>query len=271
MNPPGEIAVSIIMPAYNSEQFIGEAIGSVVQQTFTCWELLIIDDGSTDRTSEIAKSFAAQDDRIKYIKLENNCGASTARNTAMDIAGGKYLAFLDSDDTWFPKKLAVQVGFMEKNNVLFSCTSYRKIDEHGTDLGQAVTARKILDYEGVLKRCPGNSTVIFNTKILGKFSIPDIRKRNDYALWLQVIKKAGLLYGIQQPLGCYRVRCNSLSARKIPLVAYQWKVYRSIEKLPFGKSCRLLLFLIGRRLYHTSGDFFRRIWPETALEGRRTH
>ena len=132
MNPPGEIAVSIIMPAYNSEQFIGEAIGSVVQQTFTCWELLIIDDGSTDRTSEIAKSFAAQDDRIKYIKLENNCGASTARNTAMDIAGGKYLAFLDSDDTWFPKKLAVQVSFMEKT----TCISQAQVTQKSTSAGQ---------------------------------------------------------------------------------------------------------------------------------------
>jgi len=265
-----KIDVSIIMPAYNAELYIAEAIESVLRQTYTCWELLIIDDSSTDRTPEIVRSYAVGDGRIRYRKLDRNCGASAARNLAIGMASGKYLAFLDSDDIWLPEKLAVQVGFMEKNNVLFSCTSYRKIDEQGTDLGQAVTARKILDYEGVLKRCPGNSTVMYNAWALGRFTIPDIRKRNDYVLWLQVIKKAGFLFGIERSLGYYRVRCNSLSARKIPLVRYQWRVYRSIEKLPLGKSFRLLFFLIGRRLYHTARNFCRAAHTGTSPEGRGT-
>ena len=266
-----EIEVSIVMPAFNSEQYIEEAMESVLCQTYANWELLVVDDCSSDRTPEIIKYHAARDGRIKPVRLDTHSGASKARNTAMTLASGIYIAFLDSDDLWHPEKLALQTDFMEKNNLLFSCTSYRKIDERGEDMGQIVAANETQDYEGLLRRCPGNSTVMYNARVLGKFTVPHIRKRNDYALWLQVIKKAENLYGLDEILCCYRVRLNSLSARKIPLVKYQWQVYRSIEKLPLGKSFRLLFYVISRRLYHTCRIFFQRLRPATEPDGSKIH
>ncbi len=256
-----ENLVSVVMPAFNSEQYIGEAIESVIRQSYTNWELIVVDDFSADRTPEIVDYYLAQDRRIKFVRLEKNYGASKARNTAMDLASGKYIAFLDSDDIWLPEKLAAQISFMKREHVLFSCTSYRKVNRNGEDSGQVVRAREKLDYEGILKRCPGNSTVVYNAESLGKFTVPDIRKRNDYALWLQVIKKAKFLYGLDEPLASYRVRYNSLSSRKIPLVEYQWKVFRSIEKLPLAKSCYLILFLITRKLYYTARNLCRGTRP----------
>lgn len=236
--------VSIIMPTYNCGNFIGSTLDSVISQTYQNWELIIVDDCSTDNTYEIVKKYLDNDPRIKYVRLEKNCGAAIARNKAIDLANGKYIAFLDSDDIWHPEKLEKQLEFMEKNGYDFTCTSYFKIDEKGNSLNRVIRAKAKSDYNGVLKFCPGNSTVIYNAEKLGKFKVPNIKKRNDYVLWLQIIKKAKYLYGIDVPLGSHRLRNGSLSSKKISLVNYHWKIYREIENLSFFKSVYLLCYWI---------------------------
>ena len=235
-----EELVSIIMPAYNCGDFIGIAFDSVISQTYQNWEVIVIDDCSTDNTVEVIKEYIKKDNRIKYHKLEKNSGAAVARNKAVDLASGKYMAFLDSDDVWFSDKLTKQIGFMEENDYRFTCTSYTKIDEQGEFLNRIIVARPKRNYDGVLKTCPGNSTVIYNAEKLGKIKIPDIKKRNDYVMWLQVIKKEKYLHGIQEPLGSHRIRAEGISSNKKSLVRYHWEVYREIEKLSLIKSSYLI-------------------------------
>lgn len=244
-----EELVSIIMPAYNCGDFIGITLDSVINQIYQNWELLVVDDCSTDNTSQVVKEYIKKDNRIKYHKLDKNSGAAVARNKAISFATGKYMAFLDSDDVWFPEKLAKQISFMEENNYSFTCTSYTKIDEQGQYLNRTIFAQPRRDYNGVLKTCPGNSTVIYNAEKLGKFQIPDIKKRNDYVMWLQVIKRAKYLYGVEEPLGSHRIRSEGISANKKKLVGYHWKVYREFEKLSLLKSSYLVVYWIVATLF----------------------
>ncbi|MFW6029416.1 MAG: glycosyltransferase family 2 protein [Halanaerobiales bacterium] len=239
-----EALVSVVMPAYNCKDFIGIALDSVINQTYKNWEVIVVDDCSTDNTDEVVQKYIMKDNRIKYCKLKKNSGAALARNKAVDLATGKYIAFLDSDDVWFPEKLSKQIDFMEENNYGFTCTSYTKIDEQGKYLNRTIVAKPKLDYNGVLKTCPGNSTVIYNADKLGIFKIPDIKKRNDYVMWLQVIKKEKYLYGIEEPLGSHRIRVEGISSNKKSLVGYHWKVYREIENLSLLKSSYLIVYWI---------------------------
>lgn len=239
-----EELVSIIMPAYNCGDFIGTTLDSVINQSYKNWEVIVVDDCSTDNTADVVQEYIKKDNRIKYHKLEKNSGAAVARNKAVDLAAGKYMAFLDSDDVWFPEKLTKQIGFMEENDYGFTCTSYTKIDEHGNYLNRTIFAQPRRDYDGVLKTCPGNSTVIYNTEKLGKFKIPDIKKRNDYVMWLQVIKNEKYLYGIEESLGSHRIRTEGISSNKKSLVGYHWKVYREIENLSLLKSSYLIVYWI---------------------------
>ena len=236
-----ERLVSVIMPAYNCADYIGKSIDSVLGQTYRNWELVIVDDCSTDGTYRIAQSYADKDKRIKVHRLDENSGAAVARNKAADLSGGYYLAFLDSDDLWKPEKLERQIGFMEMNDYLFSCTAYGKVDEHGSILDKVVHCHEKYDYELVLRECFGNSTVVYNAEKLGRVHGADIRKRNDFALWLKVIKLAQNAYGLDEVLGYHRIRNGSISYKKSELVKWQWHVYRNIEKLPYGK-CGYLLF-----------------------------
>lgn len=248
MNEPNiskkEELVSIVMPAYNCAEFIGTSLDSIINQTYRIWEVIVIDDCSVDNTAEIVKDYMKKDSRIKYFKLEKNSGAAVARNTAVNLAQGKYIAFLDSDDVWFSDKLSKQISFMKKNKIVFTCTSYTKIDELGKYLGKTIRARKHSSYEDILKKNPGNSTVMYDAEVVGKITIPDIRKRNDYVMWLSVVKKAGTLYGIEEPLSSHRIRNGSLSKKKVDLVRYHWRVYREIEKLSFFKSCYLIFYWV---------------------------
>lgn len=233
-----EPLVSIIMPAHNAEKYIRQSIQSVINQSYQNWELIITDDASTDRTIEVIESF--NEDRIQILKLTKNAGAAVARNTSIERAKGDFMAFLDSDDLWHKDKLAKQIAFMQDNKISFSSTEYANIDENG-QLINITKNHDQLDYDGILKYCPGNSTVIYNTKQLGKFYIPNIRKRNDFVMWLQVIKSAQILYGLKEPLTYYRVREDSLSIDKKSLIKYQWQVYRDIEHLSLAKSLGLLV------------------------------
>ncbi len=227
--------VSIIMPTYNCAKFIKETIESVLNQTYENWELVIVDDCSNDNTEEIVESF--NDKRIKYHKLEKNSGAAVARTTAMKMATGNYMAFLDSDDLWKKEKLEKQLEFMKKNNYNFTCTAYEQIDEEGNKLNKVIKTKKKANYNRILLDCPvGNSTVMYNVDNLGKFEVPNIRKRNDDALWLQILKKEKFIYGMPDVLMEYRIRNNSISSNKLSLIKYHWQLYREIEHLSVIRS-----------------------------------
>lgn len=234
--------ISIITPTYNCERFIGETIESVLKQTYKNWEMIIVDDCSTDNTYEVVKKYADNDSRIKYYLLEENSGAAVARTKAMQLATGDYMAFLDSDDLWISNKLECQLKFMKENNYNFTCTEYEQIDENGKSLNKVIKVKNKTNYNGILLSCPvGNSTVMYNVSKMGKFQVPNIRKRNDDALWLQMLKKEEYIYGLNNILMEYRIRTNSISSNKLDLVKYHWYLYRNIEHLSVIRS----LFHIG--------------------------
>ena len=229
--------ISIIMPTYNCGKFIGRTIDSVQLQTYKCWELIIVYDKSNDNTKEIVTEYMKNDSRIFYHLLDENSGAAIARTEAMKLAKGEYMAFLDSDDIWLPEKLERQIAFMEDNNYAFSCTAYEQIDEDDNLLGKTIKTVKKTDYNRLLLDCPvGNSTVMYNVEKMGKFEVPNIRKRNDDALWLQMLKKEKYIWGMPEVLMRYRIRKNSISSKKSDLIKYHWYLYRKIEHLNFFRS-----------------------------------
>lgn len=227
--------VSIITPTYNCAKFIGATIESVLNQTYQNFEMIIVDDASKDNTEEVVKSF--KDKRIKYIRLSKNSGPAVARNRAMEEAKGKYMAFLDSDDLWKKEKLEKQINFIKKNKYKIICSDYEQIDEEGNKLNKIIPCKKKVNYNGILLSCPvGNSTVFYDVSKLGKFKVPNIRKRNDDALWLQILKKEEYMYGQKEVLMEYRIRQNSVSSNKLSLIKYHWQLYREIEHLSIARS-----------------------------------
>lgn len=229
--------ISIIMPTYNCAKFIGKTIETVINQTYKNWELVIVDDCSKDNTEEIVNDYITGDSRIKYSRFNVNQGAAKARTKAMELANGNYMAFLDSDDIWKEDKLEKQIKFMEENNYNFTCTAYEQIDENGNLLNKVIKTKKKADYNRILLDCPvGNSTVMYNVDKLGKFEVPNIRKRNDDALWLQILKKENYIYGMNEILMEYRIRTNSISSNKLDLIKYHWQLYREIEHLSIIRS-----------------------------------
>lgn len=234
--------VSVITPTYNCGQFIGETIESVQKQTYKNWEMIIVDDCSTDNTKEIVEEYIKKDNRIQYHCLETNSGAAVARTRAMQIADGEYMAFADSDDLWTEDKLEKQLEFMKKGGYAFSCTAYEQIDEDGKSLNKIIKTVPKTDYNRLLLDCPvGNSTVMYSVKKMGKFEVPNIRKRNDDALWLQMLKKEKYIIGMPDVLMKYRIRKNSISSNKFKVIKYHWILYRDIEHLGIFRS----LFHIG--------------------------
>lgn len=232
MSPIIDTLVSIITPLYNSEKYLGRTIESVIQQTYPYWELILIDDCSEDRSFTIAKHYSERDVRIKVIQIATNGGKAAAINEGCSIAKGRYIAFLDSDDIWLPKKLQHQIAFMINERHAISCTSYVQISEDGRKKGRLFRAREKVNYQRVLLDCPvGHSTVMYDVYALGIQVVPNIRKRSDDALWLQILKKEPYIWGLQEPLVQYRIRGKSLSRNKLSLVKYHWKLYREIEHI----------------------------------------
>ena len=229
--------VSVITPAHNSAQYIGEAIKSVQNQTVSNWEMLIIDDASTDRTCEIVEKFQINDKRVRLIKLPKNSGPSAARQKGTSEARGRFIAFLDSDDIWERSKLEKQLNFMLQNKYAISSTAYEKINDFGNTIGKIIIPPEKADYERVLLDCPvGNSTVVYDTSVLGKCYGPSIRNREDYGLWLRILKKEKYIWGYPQVLTYYRIRKHSLSRNKLKLVRYHWILYRDFEQLSVIRS-----------------------------------
>jgi len=234
--------VSIITPTYNCGKFIAETIGSILVQTYTNWEMVIVDDCSTDNTKEIVQAYLDKDPRIKYYCLKENSGAAVARTTAMNLANGEFIAFCDSDDLWIPDKLEKQLKFMKETGHVFTCTAYEQIDEKGNSLSRILKPKEKCDYNRLLLDCPvGNSTVMYNVGVMGKFEVPNIRKRNDDALWLKMLKNEHYIWGMDLVLMKYRIRQYSISNNKLNVIKYHWILYRDIEHLNIPRS----IFHIG--------------------------
>jgi len=228
--------ISIITPSYKSEKFIRQTIESVLVQSYQKWEMIIVDDVSPDNSNEVIEEYCKKNSRIKLIKLKKNSGPAVARNRAIKEAKGRYIAFLDADDLWEPEKLEKQLAFMKENDLAFTYSSYDLIDEEGNDLGN-FTTKETITYEGILKTCSvGCLTAIYDTEKLGKVYMPLIKKRQDYGLWLKILKKIGTTKGMIESLATYRILKNSVSSNKFKAAQYQWKIYRKVEKLNIFKS-----------------------------------
>lgn len=223
-----ESLVSIITPSFNSSKFIQQTIDSILAQTYTNWELLITDDCSSDDSREIVLRYAANDSRIKLLTLKENSGAGAARNNSIKAAKGRYIAFCDSDDRWHPTKLEDQIHFMEVNHCVLSYTSYDTCDENGNSTGYvdcltSINYAKIVRDNGI-----GCLTAIYDANKIGKHYMPLIRKRQDWCLWIEIIKNHGAAYGLKKRLAIYRVRQDSISSNKIQMLKYNFDVYNKI-------------------------------------------
>ena len=242
MNEP---LVSIITPVYNAERFLSDTIKSVQNQTYKNWEILLIDDCSKDNSAQIIKEFQKYDNRIKYIKLKKNSGASVSRNEGIRNAKGRFIAFVDSDDVWKPEKLEIQIKYMLKENLGFTFTSYRYMKENGELTNKIARAPSKINYNGLLKNTIiGCSTVVIDREIVDYFEMPLVRRGQDTATWLQILRKEKYAYGIEQDLVNYRLVGESLSSNKIIALKRTWNTYRNVEKLGLLKSSYVFCFYV---------------------------
>lgn len=220
--------VSIIMPSYQTADFILESIKSVQEQTYQNWELLIIDDCSKDQTEQIVLEHIekTQEKRIRFLKNEKNSGAAISRNYGLREAKGRFIAFLDSDDLWEPNKLEKQIRFMCEYNYGFTYTNYQEIDEQSEPLGVLITGPKHISKQGMLRYCwPGCLTVMYDREKIGLIQIPDIRKNNDYAMWVHVIQKSDC-WLLGECLARYRKRSGSISNHSyLKLIQWHYKLW----------------------------------------------
>lgn len=230
-----EPLVSIIMPSYNSSQYIIESISSVIEQSYQNWELLITDDCSNDNTHQIVQEYLAKDNRIKLFINKENAGAGAARNNSIKQASGRFIAFLDADDQWLPEKLTKQIAFMLKNNYEFTFTAYQKLASG--QLKGTVTPPRSTTYRKLLcGNIIGCLTAIYDTKTLGKLYMPLIRKRQDMGLWLDILKQVPQAYCLSEVLALYRID-SGMSQNKLDILRWQWVFYRDVVKLSFFKTC----------------------------------
>lgn len=237
MTEINEPLVSVITPAYNAAKFIAETIESVRAQTYEHWEMIIVDDQSSDETVQIIEAYEQLDERIKLIQLEENSGSAVARNTAMDHAKGRYHAFLDSDDKWLPEKLTKQLAFMQDNDLAFTFTKYVRMTEDGQRTNGISAAPTKVGYDDLMKHCViGCLTVMLDRDKVGDERMVNIRTRQDYAYWLTITKKGFYAYGLPEVLAEYRLVANSISSNKLKAAKQNWNLYRHIEKHPLHKA-----------------------------------
>lgn len=223
-----EDLVSIIMPTYNSGRFVMESIESIIRQSYYNFELLITDDASSDNTMEILESCAKKDKRIRIFRLPKNMGAGSARNNSIKEAKGRYIAFCDSDDTWMPDKLEKQIRFMQKYNYCFCFASYFTCNEEGKRQGVVIAPSSVSLIDTKRDDKIGFLTAIYDTSFYGKFYMPTLRKRQDWAFVLQILQKCKMAYALKEPLACYRLSKSSISSNKLSLLRFNAKVYKTV-------------------------------------------
>ena len=239
--------VSIITPSYNAAKFIAETIQSVQNQTYQNWEMIIVDDGSSDETESVVRSIIPNDNRIQFHKLNQNSGPAVARNTAIDKASGDYITFIDADDIWFPTFIENSIKTIQETGIPFVFSSYKRANEQLEFVYTDFIVPHKVSYTDILK---SNSisclTAFLDIKKLGKKYMPLIRKRQDMGLWLNYLKVIPFAHGIQETQAIYRIRENSLSRKKSDLIKYQWQFYREVEKLTIFQSGYYMLHWMYR-------------------------
>ena len=244
--------VSIITPAFNSEKFIAETIQSVLAQTYQNWELLIVDDCSTDKTAEIISGF--QDSRIKYFYNSTNKGSAVSRNIALQKASGRWIAFLDSDDLWHPEKLEKQIEFMKKNNYRFSYTNYCEIDENSKERGILISGPEVITRKMMTAYCwPGCLTVMYDAEFLGLMQTADIKINEEYALWIRIAKQTNC-YLLKENLAKYRRHKGSLTSKSyMKLIKWHYMMFRKAENKNVIAS---LFYTLGNLIFGTYKKLF---------------
>ncbi|MEB8344822.1 glycosyltransferase family 2 protein [Flavobacteriaceae bacterium KMM 6898] len=233
--------ISIITPVHNSVAYLEATINSVLKQTYTHWEMILIDDCSDDESVAIIEELLTKDPRFKLIQNIEKSGPGITRNKGISAANGQFITFLDSDDLWFPNFLQTSISSCLDNNFEFVFSSYERKDEDLMPLIIDFIVPKRVSYNDVLKSCSISClTAFIDIRRIGKHYMPELEKRQDWGLWLALLKKIDYAHGIQQPLAIYRMRRNSVSRSKYKLIPYVWKVYREVEKLSILKSFYLL-------------------------------
>lgn len=251
--------VSIITPNYNCAAYIAETIESVLAQTYPNWELLIQDDCSTDDSMQIARKYAEADHRIKIQMNEKNSGAAVTRNNAILRSQGEFLAFLDSDDVWLPRKLELQLDFMAQKGCDFSFTSYEHMDECGKSLGVQARVVRYLSYRRMMMHCwPGCLTVVYKQDLNHKIYARDVKKNNDHALFLQVLRCCKVGMGLDECLALYRIRRGSISRNKLKVVKPYVKVLHEFE----GHSLLISYLCVLTHVFVKIFLKYRKISPE---------
>lgn len=241
------------MPAYNEEKHIAESIESVLKQTYQNWELIVINDGSKDRTRAIVAQYASEDERIILIDNEKNMGLVYTRNNGINRMTGRYLAFLDSDDCWYPHKLEKQIEVLKETGYPFVFSSYDKMDENGSPLKKKVRVKGKYTYQKMLKaNFVGILTAVYDThQVARKLFMQDFLME-DYKQWLNILKEIDFLYAIEEPLARYRVRESSLSSNKWKVVKADYDIYRRGENLSVVQSLYYTLSHIWIKVFMNS-------------------
>ena len=235
--------VSIIMPAFNATHTLPHSLASVRLQNYPYWELLVIDDGSSDNTADYTAEQARKDPRIKLIRQVRNQGVAAARNAGIAAAQGKYIAFLDADDLWLPDKLSRQISAMRENSATVSMTAYYRFNQV-PEWQSTTTPPNWLSYTSLLKgNAIGNLTGMYDCHAIGKVYQQPVH-HEDYLMWLEVVRKAGGAHGLQEVLAAYRVSASSLSGNKVKSIQWTWQIYRRHLKLPFVQSIYLMFHYV---------------------------
>jgi teichuronic acid biosynthesis glycosyltransferase TuaG len=250
--------ISIVMPAFNAERFIEEAVSSVLQQTYSSWKLFIIDDCSTDGTGAILRELQTKDARIEIREVLKRVGPGGARNIGLQMAKGKYVAFLDSDDMWAADKLEIQVGAMQEKDAVLSFTGYKRMDVHSRAFGHDILPPRTVSYRQLLRsNVIGCSTAMVDRYAIGTITFPEIEKRQDLGFWLQILKVieashrdattrsealVSKVLGVRESLCYYRVHEAGISSNKLLAAKYQWRIYREIESLSIWESIYYFFF-----------------------------
>lgn len=239
--------VSVIMPIYNSSKSLKTSAGSVLSQSYRNLELILIDDCSTDDTIEIAQGLCGSDNRVRLLRLDCNRGAGVARNLGIDKALGSHIAFLDSDDEWYADKLAKQIDFMSLTGAAF-CASHYDVSKNGVRV-ETRKPKEFVSYSDLLREnVIGCLTVVYNCEFLGKVFMPSLRKRQDYALWLELLKRCDHCHVMQEPLANYNIIDGSISSNKVHMLYYNYVMFRQTQGFSRLKALLCLISNIVHKL-----------------------
>lgn len=241
--------VSIITPLHNSERYVSETIDSVRAQTYANWEMVIVDDCSTDGSVALVRKYQKMDPRVRLLSLPTHGGPAVARNTGIGDAKGRYVIFLDSDDLWFPHLLQTELSFIAEKEAAIVFASYeRSLEDRKTSVGPFIVPEQVC-YKDLLKTCSISClTGMYDTAKVGKVYMPDFPKREDYGVWLEILRRGHVAWGITEPLALYRMRKGSVSRNKVRVALQQWKYYRTQEHLTLPQSIYYFCCYAGESL-----------------------